>query len=121
MFSGDVVSHHFLSVHFFSIDPQKLIDGSTSSPGCSVIIENPGLFKFRADSLEPWVTIKSPEAAIWSRGKRNNLAINFVCLVQSRNRERCPSCLASQRRSLGNVATWAQGAFRNARGRRANS
>ena len=68
---------HFLSVYFFSIDPQKFIDGSTSSPGCSVINENPGLFKFWADSVEPWITIKSPKAAIWSRGKRNNPAVNL--------------------------------------------
>ena len=81
---------HFLSVYFFSIDPQKFIEGSTSSPGCSVIDENPGLFKFRADPVKPWITIKSPIAAIWSRGKRNNLAVNFICLAQSRNRERRP-------------------------------
>ena len=31
---------------FFSIDPQHFGDGSTSSPGYSVIGENPGLFKF---------------------------------------------------------------------------
>ena len=37
---------HFLSVFFFSIDPQHFVDGSTSSPGYSVIGENPGLFKF---------------------------------------------------------------------------
>ena len=103
---------HFLSVYFFLIDPQKFIDGSTSSPGCSVINENPGPFKFRADPVGPWITIKSPKAAIWSRGKRNNLAANFFCLAQSRNRERRPSCLASQRRFLGNVASWAQGTFR---------
>ena len=79
---------HFLSVFFFSIDPQKFIDGSTSSPGCSVINENPGLFKFWADPVKPWITIKGPKAAIWSRDKRNNLAVNFICLAQSRNRER---------------------------------
>ena len=111
---------HFLSVFFFSfsIDPQKFIDGSTSSPGCSVINESPGLFSFWADPVEPWITIKSPKAATWSRGKRNNLAVNFICLAQSRNRERRPSCLASQRRFLGNVASWAQGAFRNAQDRK---
>ena len=81
---------HFLIVYFFSIDPQKFIDGSTSSPGCSVINENPGLFKFWADPVKPWITIKGPIAAIWSRGKRNNLAVNFICLAQSRNRERRP-------------------------------
>ena len=80
----------FLSVYFFSIDPQKFIDGSTSSPGCSVINETPGLFKFWADPVKPWITIKSPIAAIWSRGKRNNVAVNFLCLAQSRNRERRP-------------------------------
>ena len=37
---------HFLSVYFFLIDPQHFVDGSTSSPGYSVIGENPGLFKF---------------------------------------------------------------------------
>ena len=37
---------HFLSVYLLSIDPQNLVDGSTSSPGYSVIGENPGLFKF---------------------------------------------------------------------------
>ena len=68
---------HFLSVFFFSIDPQKFIDGSTSSPGCSVINENPGLFKFWADPVKPWITNKGPKAAIWSRGKRNNLAVNL--------------------------------------------
>ena len=57
---------HFLSVYFFSIDPQKFIDGSTSSPGCSVINENPGLFKFWVDPVKPWITIKGPKAAIWS-------------------------------------------------------
>ena len=31
---------------FFWIDPQHFVDGSTSSPGYSVIRENPGLFKF---------------------------------------------------------------------------
>ena len=35
-----------MSVYFFSIDPQHFVDGSTSSPGYSVIGENPGLFKF---------------------------------------------------------------------------
>ena len=75
---------------FFSIDPQKFIDGSTSSPGCSVINENPGLFKFWADPVKPWITIRGPIAAIWSRGKRNNLAVNFICLAQSRNRESRP-------------------------------
>ena len=68
---------HFLSVYFFS----KVFDGSTSSPGCSVIIESPGLFKFWADPVEPWITIKSPKAAISSRGKQNNLAVNFFCLA----------------------------------------
>ena len=62
---------------FFSIDPQKFIDGSTSSPGCSVINENPGLFKFWADPVKPWITNKGPKAAAWSRGKRNNLAVNL--------------------------------------------
>ena len=81
---------HFLSVYFFSIDPQKFIDGSTSTPGCSVINESPGLFKFWADPVEPWITIKGPKAAIWSRSKRNNLAVNFICLAPSRNRERRP-------------------------------
>ena len=81
---------HFLSVYFFSIDLQKFIDGSTSSPGCLVINYHPGLFKFWADPLKPWITIKSPRAAIWSRGKRNNLAVNFVCLARSRNCERRP-------------------------------
>ena len=76
--SGFRMSHtHFLSVYFFSIDPQKFIDGSTSSPGCSVIYENPGLFKFWADPVKPWITNKGPKAAIWGRGKRNNLAVNF--------------------------------------------
>jgi len=36
----------FLSVYFFSIDPQNFVDGSTNSPGYSVIGENLGLFKF---------------------------------------------------------------------------
>ena len=81
---------HFLSVYFFSIDPQKFIDGSTSSPGCSVINENPGLFKFWADPVKPWITIKGSKAAIWSRSECNNLAANFFCLAQSRNRERRP-------------------------------
>ena len=80
--------------------------------------ESPGLFKFWADPVEPWITIKSPKAAIWSRGKRNNLAVNFICLAQSRNRECRPRCLASQRRFLGTVASWAQGAFRNAQDRK---
>ena len=71
------MQEHFLSVYFFSIDPQKFIDGSTSSPGCSVINKNPGLFKFWADPVKPWITNKGPKAAIWSRGKRNNLAVNF--------------------------------------------
>ena len=53
------------------------IDGSTSSPGCSVINENPGLFKFWADPVKPWITNKGPKAAIWSRGKRNNHAVNL--------------------------------------------
>ena len=39
-------SSHFLSVYFFSIDPQHFVDGSASSLGYSVIGENPGLFKF---------------------------------------------------------------------------
>ena len=73
-----------------------------------MINQNPGLFEFWADPVEPWITIKSLKAAIWSRGKQNNLAVNFICLAQSRNRERRPSCLASQRRFLGNVASWAQ-------------
>ena len=30
-------SSHFLSVYFFSIDPQNSFDGSTNSPGYSVI------------------------------------------------------------------------------------
>ena len=60
-------------IYFFS----KFIDGSTSSPGCSVINENPGLFKFWADPVKPWITNKGPKAAIWSRGKRNNLAVNL--------------------------------------------
>ena len=68
---------HFLSVYFFSIDPQNFIDGSTSSPGCSVINENPGLSKFWADPVKPWTTNKGLKAAIWSRGKRNNLAVNL--------------------------------------------
>ena len=55
-----------------------------------MINENPGLFKFWADPVKPWITIKGPKAAIWSRGKRNNLAVNFFCLAQSRNRERRP-------------------------------
>ena len=55
-----------------------------------MINENPGLFKFWADPVKPWITIKSSIAAIWSRGKRNNLAVNFICLAQSRNRERRP-------------------------------
>ena len=37
---------HFLSVFCFSIDPQHFVDGSTSSPGYSVIGEHFGLFKF---------------------------------------------------------------------------
>ena len=78
-------------------------------------VRAPGLFKFRADPVEPWITIKSPNAAIWSRGKRNNLAVNIFCLAQSHNCERRPSCLASQRRFLGNVASWAQGTFRKGR------
>ena len=45
--------HHFLSVYFSSIDPQKFIDGYSSSPGCSVINESPGLFKFWADPVKP--------------------------------------------------------------------
>ena len=86
----DAMWGHFLGVYFFLIDPQNIIDGSTSSPDCSVINEHPGLFKFWADPVKPWITIKSPEAAISSRGKRNNPAVNFFCLAQSRNRERRP-------------------------------
>ena len=41
-----------------------------------MINENPGLFKFWADPVKPWITNKGPKAAIWSRGKRNNLAVN---------------------------------------------
>ena len=67
-----------------------------------MINKNPRLFKFRAEPVEPWITIKSTKAAIWSRGKRNNLAASFFCPARSRNRERRPSCLASQRRFLGN-------------------
>ena len=33
---------------FFSVDPQHFVDGSTSSPGYSVIGDNPGLFNFRS-------------------------------------------------------------------------
>ena len=44
---------HFLSVFFFSIDSQNSFDGSTNSPGYSVICKNPGLFKFWADSQFP--------------------------------------------------------------------
>ena len=40
------MASHFLSVYFFSIDPQHYVDGSTSSPGYWVIGENPGPFKF---------------------------------------------------------------------------
>ena len=42
-----------------------------------MINEIPGLFKFRADPVKPWITNKGPKAAIWSRGKCNNLAVNF--------------------------------------------
>ena len=55
-----------------------------------MINENPGLFKFWADPVKPWITIKGPIAAIWSRGKRNNTAVNLICLAQNRNRERRP-------------------------------
>ena len=75
---------------FFSIETQKSIDGSTSSPGCSVINENPGLFKLWADPVKPSITIKSPKAATWDRGKRNNLAVNIIRLAQGRNREHRP-------------------------------
>ena len=44
---------HFLSVYFFSIDPPNSFDGSTNSPGYSVICKNPWLFKFLADSQFP--------------------------------------------------------------------
>ena len=55
-----------------------------------MINENPGLFKFWADPVKLWITIKGPKAAIWSRGKRKNLAVNFFWLAQSGNRERRP-------------------------------
>ena len=42
-----------------------------------MINENPGLFKFWADPVKPWITNKGPQAAIWSRGKRNNFAVNL--------------------------------------------
>ena len=42
-----------------------------------MINENPGLFKFWADPVKPWITNKGTKAAIWSGGKRNNLAVNF--------------------------------------------
>ena len=52
---------HFLSVYFFSIDPQHFVDGSTSSPGYSVIGENPGLFKFWSLSRSFQIIISIPE------------------------------------------------------------
>ena len=53
---------HFLSVYFFSIDPQHFVDGSTSSPGYSVIGENPGLFKFWTLSRSFQIIISIPES-----------------------------------------------------------
>ena len=53
---------HFLSVYFFSIDPQHFVDGSTSSPGYSVIGENPGLFKFWSLSRSFQIIISIPES-----------------------------------------------------------
>ena len=46
-------TNHFLRVYFFSIDPQNSFDGSTNSPGYSVICKNPELFKFWADFQIP--------------------------------------------------------------------
>ena len=55
------LASHFLSVYFFSIDPQHFVDGSTSSPGYSVIGENPGLFKFWSLSRSFQIIISIPE------------------------------------------------------------
>ena len=62
MSSYSLVKHHFLGVYFFSIDPQHFVDGSTSSPGYSVIGENPGLFKFCSFSPSFLIIISIPEA-----------------------------------------------------------
>ena len=53
---------HFLSVYFFSIDPQHFVDGSTSSPGYSVIGENPGLFKFWSLSRSVQIITSIPQS-----------------------------------------------------------
>ena len=53
---------HFLSVYFFSIDPQHFVDRSTSSPGYSVIGENPGLFKFWSLSRSFQIITSNPES-----------------------------------------------------------
>ena len=58
---AEKVCSHFLSVYFFSIDPQHFVDGSTSSPGYSVIGENPGLFKFWSISRSFQIIISIPE------------------------------------------------------------
>ena len=54
--------NHFLSVYFFSIDPQHFVDGSTSSPGFSVIGENPGLSKFWSLSRSFQIITSIPES-----------------------------------------------------------
>ena len=56
------VGTHFLSGYFFSIDPQHFVDGSTSSPGYSVIGENPGLFKFWSLSRSFQIISSIPES-----------------------------------------------------------
>ena len=53
---------HFLSVYFFSIDPQHFVDGSNSSPGYSVIGENPRLFKFWSLSRSFQIITSIPES-----------------------------------------------------------
>ena len=52
---------HFLSVFFF-FDAQHFDDGSTSSPGYSVIGDNPGLFKFWSLSRSFEVFTSIPES-----------------------------------------------------------
>ena len=47
---------------FFSIDPQHFVNGSTSSPGYSVIGENPGLFKFWSLSRSFQIITPIPES-----------------------------------------------------------
>ena len=59
---GSGLKDHFLSVFFFSIDPQHSVDGSTSSPGYSVIGENPGLSKFWSLFRSFQIIISIPES-----------------------------------------------------------